>query len=125
MDVKIDSIQTFMDAIDSFTSKWDSMTTPWFRGEPGTSRTPLLPTLYRRLPHSSKYNENRIVQNFRRMAPAFTEYKTPDKRETDEWLFLMQHLRVPTRLLDWTEGGTDWVVFCIGMQTTCCLAAKS
>jgi hypothetical protein len=113
MVVAIDSIQQFIETIKAVTSKWDPRTTPWFRGEPFVEDTPLLPSLYRTLPNGNKYNENRIVQSFRRMGPAFTDYKTPDKHDTDEWLFLMQHLRVPTRLLDWTEGALIGLYFAL------------
>lgn len=113
MVVAIDSIQGLIEAIKVVTSKWDPRTTPWFRGEPFVKDTPLLPSIYRKLPNGNKYNENRIVQSFRRMGPAFTEHKTPDKNDIDEWLFLMQHLRVPTRLLDWTEGALIGLYFAL------------
>jgi hypothetical protein len=113
MSKNIDSIQSLIEAIKIVTSKWDARTTPWFRGEPLVENTPLLPSLYRPLPDGKKYNENRIVQSFRRMAPAFTDYKTPDRDATDEWLFLMQHLRVPTRLLDWSEGALIGLYFAL------------
>jgi hypothetical protein len=50
------------------------------------------------------------------MGPAFTDYKTPDKNAIDEWLFLMQHLRVPTRLLDWSEGALIGLYFALEYQ---------
>ena len=116
MDTQIGSIQALIEAIKVVASKWDSRTTPWFRGEPLIEDTPLLPSLYRPLPNGKKYNENRIVQSFRRMGPAFTDYKTPDKNAIDEWLFLMQHLRVPTRLLDWSEGALIGLYFALEYQ---------
>jgi hypothetical protein len=45
------------------------------------------------------------------MAPAYV--RTPNRDETDQWLFLMQHLRVPTRLLDWTEGALIALYFAL------------
>lgn len=107
----INSIQELIESIKIITSKWDSRTTPWFRGEPSVKDTPLLPRLYRPLDGGKKYNENRIVQSFRRMGPGFT--KTPERSDTDQWLFLMQHLGVPTRLLDWTEWALIGLYFAL------------
>jgi hypothetical protein len=113
MEIVIDSIQTFIGAINAVAFEWDKRTTPWFRGEPNVEDTPLLPNLYRPLPDGKMYPENFIVQSFRRLAPALIDYKTPDILATDEWLFLMQHLRVPTRLLDWTEGALIGLYFAL------------
>jgi hypothetical protein len=48
------------------------------------------------------------------MSPAYIE--TPDIHATDQWLFLMQHLRVPTRLLDWTEGALIALYFALEQE---------
>lgn len=40
--------------------------------------------------------------NFRLVAPGFC--KTPEINRIDQWLFLMQHVHIPTRLLDWSES---------------------
>jgi hypothetical protein len=50
-------------------------------------------------------NQNKefdITREFRLRSPGYIE--TPDRDRIDQWLFLMQHYEVPTRLLDWTES---------------------
>jgi len=116
MSLKINSVVSFIEAVTQGTSEWDPRTSPWFRGEPGLTETPLLPSLYRPTSSGGRLIENRIVQSFRRMGPAFSHYSTPDKKATDEWLFLMQHLRVPTRLLDWTEGALIGLYFALDCE---------
>jgi hypothetical protein len=78
---------------------------------PDNPATALLPTIYRPQADGRKLDENQIVQSFRRMAPGYI--KTPELGQIDQWLFLMQHLRVPTRLLDWTEGALIALYFAI------------
>ncbi len=110
--MKITSIQKYITSIKAVADKWDPRTTPWFRGEPGEVDTPLLPSLYR-LVNGKRLNENEIVQSFRRMARGFCNYPLPNRDDTEEWLFLMQHQRLPTRLLDWTEGALIGLYFAI------------
>lgn len=111
MDFYANSLQGFIRGIGNVASSWDPRTIPWFRGEPYVDSTALLPTLYRPQADGRRLDENQIVQSFRRMAPAYV--KTPNLEETDQWLFLMQHLRVPTRLLDWTEGALIALYFAL------------
>ncbi len=76
----------------------------WFRGARKNSYD-LLPGLYR---HPQRYEsfdllglEWQLLSDYRHQAPPFTR-QLP---EADlELLFLMQHYRVPTRLLDWSEN---------------------
>jgi len=106
---KITSVEDFLRSVKRHYKDWGTKNHPWFRGEP-FSETPLLPSLYR-----SAHDENQLVQFFRRKAP-WLSYAI-DRDKTSEWLFLMQHVRMPTRLLDWTEGAIIALYFALSEQT--------
>ncbi|MFX1485144.1 MAG: FRG domain-containing protein, partial [Promethearchaeota archaeon] len=55
-------------------------------------------------PDGSFHDENKLLQMFRMKAQSFATIPTPDRGHIDEWLFLAQHVSLPTRLLDWTEN---------------------
>lgn len=100
----ITSIEQLIKEVKLDFKKWGSDSTAWFRGEMNKTDYPLLPKLYRPINGKVSHNENRLLQNFRNKAPSFSQTSTPQKGNTDEWLFLAQHAGLPTRLLDWTEG---------------------
>ena len=85
----------------------------WFRGEPGDVDTPLLPKLYRPRKDGSKHNENKLLQAFRMRAPIFAAASCPDRSAVDEWMFLAQHVGLPTRLLDWSESALVGLYFAL------------
>ena len=95
----ITNIEDFIQAVRSDSLSWHPREPKWFRGE-RNSDTPLLPTLYR---DALAQYENPLLQMFRARAAGYHD-AVPDVERTDQWLFLAQHVGLPTRLLDWTEG---------------------
>jgi hypothetical protein len=95
----IRSIESFIQAVRADSSSWNPREPKWFRGEP-RSPTPLLPSLYR---EGLAAFENPLLQMFRWRASGYHDL-VPDRERTDQWLFLAQHVGLPTRLLDWTEN---------------------
>jgi hypothetical protein len=76
----------------------------WFRGE-GDSTNDLLHSLYR---HPTKKKKGELLDIERSLIHRFKErsvpYLTANLNSVWEYVFLMQHYGVPTRLLDWTEN---------------------
>jgi hypothetical protein len=109
------TVEQFMNRILADTADWPKTRPPWFRGEPDVgSPNALLPRLYRHPPFP---NENALLQNFRTMAPSFASgTMTPSRGDTDKWLCLTQHVRLPTRLLDWTENALLALFFAIAEE---------
>jgi len=73
----------------------------WFRGHAKVYGD-LTPKLFRKQWLRADF-ESWLIENFKRGAPAL-ERDIPDYEDHIEWLFLMQHHGMPTRLLDWTKS---------------------
>lgn len=80
--------------------------TIWFRGH-SNQRWHLEPSLarFKKLNH-----ELQLIKRFKQNAFQFLG-RVP--KEEWEWIFLMQHYRVPTRLLDWTESPLIGLYFAV------------
>lgn len=87
----------------------------WFRGS-GKSSYPLIPGLYR---HKQKKTPAEWAKLEANMMVRFKQRSIPfsDRSFSDDWetLFFMQHYRVPTRLLDWSEN--PFVAFYFAVTT--------
>ena len=81
----------------------------WWRGQ-SNSEWPLVPGVYRE-GRTITYEQN-IAARF--MLKAHTRYSNcPPDGDWPTWLFLMQHYRLPTRLLDWTESSLIAAFFAV------------
>ena len=79
----------------------------WFRGH-GKRTWELVPSLARNVQHLKA--ENALIKRF--MQNATPHIDVPPRTEW-EWMFLMQHHRANTRLLDWTESPLAALYFAV------------
>lgn len=128
---RIASVSEFVDCVQSVWKKWLQRAAwepqekfPWFRGVQKESYQ-LVPSIYRGKEELGwEYNENQAVDmraEFARRAKPFITRTVP--YSVGEYFHLMQHYRLPTRLLDWTEGALIALYFAIRIpgkdQTPC------
>lgn len=105
-DLEIKSISDLLTALDKVSVPREVL---WFRGH-SKSDWKLIPSLARNIENLPK--ETELIKRFIQLA---VPHLTEDVPKDDwEWIFLMQHHRVPTRLLDWSESplAALWFVVC-------------
>jgi hypothetical protein len=100
-------IRTIGDLIGALKTQSDTRHIVWFRGQ-SKAEWKLVPQLARNPAHTQA--ELALIKGFKQNA--VPQLLTRPSSEW-EWLFLMQHHRLPTRLLDWTESPLTALFFAV------------
>lgn len=91
----VNGVGELIDAIREVKSTYNSAI--WYRGQANADWS-LLPGLLR---ESRAISETTLLSRFKQSAAMLTESRPTS---SFDWIFLMQHYGVPTRLLDWSEN---------------------
>ncbi len=83
--------------INKISSNMVTKTTLWYRGQPNCE-WPIFPSIYR---NNNKKSEQVLCHSFYHGVTQILPEKIP-KKSYDQWITIMQHYGLPTRLLDWS-----------------------
>lgn len=101
---------------DGFTrDRWPSHKFPfglWFRGQAKFGK-PLDPPIFRQRRPGNFYDETNLFEHLRGRAPGYSDRYS----SAFDWLCLMQHYSIPTRLLDWSEGVLPALYFAVSKDS--------
>lgn len=95
-----------------------TLTGSWFRGHSRVIGA-LTPRIYRPTIRDEIVDKFRpaleveIIEQFKRDAPTLAEGSVPGEDDHLDWLYLMQHYKTPTRLLDWSENALIALYFAV------------
>lgn len=106
----VESVEDFITKVRDGIGHWINppVFKPWFRGQSDSNKPPTPSILRSDLGGSREFN---LATNFRLKAQAYCP--TPETGRMDQWLILMQHHGVLTRLLDWTESPLAGLFFAV------------
>jgi len=94
---EITSIESLLTTIEFVNSKFDHQI--WWRGQ-RKYKWELEPAVFR---NGNEHDERARILRFQQRAISRHD-NLPALTDNPGWLFIMQHYRLPTRLLDWTES---------------------
>ena len=111
--VEVEAGTTLSSVISSLREHFAFNSETWFRGQPRYNHN-LLPSIFRQgAGCDCSYDESEMYREFLRRHP---DHNSSHKNWLD-WLTLMQHFRLPTRLLDWTSNLLVALYFaCLGSK---------